>query len=310
MKSDFMIETRGLTRTFGKLVAVNALNLNVRRGSIHGFVGPNGAGKTTTMKMLIGSIRRTRGEGLVNGYAIGTLEARRSLGFAPEQPSFYEDMTAWDYLVYMAQLGGMKADAARRRAKELVDWLGLGDCHKSKVGAFSAGMKQRLSLGQAMAHQPQLLILDEPTANLDPDGRMALIDKLKELRRDVKITILISSHILPELEQLADSVTLIEKGRMVAEDSLRGLKENVTLNRHVLRVSKREAVLLGLQGQECLKEMTVDDDGTIHLTSSDFALLQASVMEAVAQAGADIDYFGREQASLQDVYRKTIGRDC
>ncbi len=250
VNGDLMIETKGLTKAFGKLVAVNGLDLNVRRGFIHGFVGPNGAGKTTTMKMLIGSIKSTRGEGHVNGYAIGTLEARKSLGFSPEQPSFYRDMTAWDYLVYMGRLGGMKT---RRRPEAGQRTLSTGwswrDYRTSKVGGFSAGMKQRLSLAQAMTHQPKLLILDEPTANLDPDGRMALIEKLRELRREQKITIFVSSHILPELEQLADTVTLIEKGRMVAEDSLRELKQKVTLNRYVLKVSKREAVVQALQGR-------------------------------------------------------------
>jgi len=309
MNSDLMIETKGLTRSFGKLVAVNGLNLNVRKGCIHGFVGPNGAGKTTTMKMLIGSIRSTGGEGFINGYPISSLEARRSLGFSPERPSFYGDMTAWDYLVYMGRLAGMKADAAQKRAKELIDWLELAKFRNSKVGRFSAGMKQRLSLGQSMTHQPQLLILDEPTANLDPDGRMSLTEKLRQLRQERNITIFVSSHQLLELEQLVDAVTLIEKGRTVAEDSVRDLKQSVTLNRYVLKVSKREVIVKALQDQACVQGMSVDDDGTIHLTSSNFAGLQAKVMEAVTSAGAEIEYFGKEQASLQDVYRQTMGRD-
>ncbi len=310
MNRGLMIETKGLTKVYGRLVAVDGLDLNVHRGLIHGFVGPNGAGKTTTMKMLVGSIKMTRGEGYVNGHPIGTLEARRSLGFAPEQPSFYKDMTAWDYLVYMARLGGMRTDTAQKRAREIIEWFGLGDCWKLQVGRFSAGMKQRLSLGQAMTHRPELLVLDEPTAHLDPDGRMSLIGRLRELRRDLKITIFVSSHILPEVEQLADTVTMIENGRIVTEDSLRSLKQKVTSNRYVIRVSRRKAVLQALQDKDCVQEIFVDDEGTIHLTSPDFVLLQAKVIEAVTQTGADIEYFGKEQASLQDVYRRTMGRDC
>ncbi len=308
VNSDLMIETAGLTKAFGKRVAVDRLNLKVRRGLIHGFVGPNGAGKTTTMKMLVGSIKNTGGYGYVNGYGIGTLDARRSLGFSPEKPAFYGDMTGWEYLVYMGRLGGMKQHAAQKRASELMSWLGLGDCCRSNIGRFSAGMKQRLSLAQAMTHQPQLLILDEPTANLDPDGRMALIEKLRELRRELKMTIFISSHILPELEQLLDTVTLIDNGRIVVEDSVQGLKQTVATHRYALRVSRRDEVLKALQGQES-GGVDSDDDGTIHLTSSNFVELQARVMEAVAEAGADIDYFGKEQATLQDVYRKKLGRD-
>jgi ABC-type multidrug transport system ATPase subunit len=209
----------------------------------------------------------------------------------------------------MGRLGGLKTDAAQKRAKELLDWLELAESHNSKVGRFSAGMKQRLSLGQAMTHQPQLLLLDEPTANLDPDGRMSLIEKLRQLRQEQNITIFVSSHILPELEQLADTVTLIEKGRMVAEDSLRDLKKRVTANRYVLKVSKREAIVKALQDEVCVQGMSVDDEGVMHLTSSDFAALQGKVIEAVTRAGAEMEFFGKEQASLQDVYRQTMGRD-
>ncbi len=309
MNGDLTIETKGLTKVFGRLIAVDGLNLKVRRGVIHGFVGPNGAGKTTTMKMLIGSIRSTRGDGRVNGFAIGTLDARKCLGFCPEKPAFYRNMSAWEYLVFMGRLGGMNRQASEKRAIDLIDLLGLGECYRSNVGTFSAGMKQRLSLAQAMTHRPQLLILDEPTANLDPDGRVALIERLRELRRELKISILISSHILPELEQLADTITMIERGRIVAEDSIQNLKHMVSANRYVLRVSRHHAVLQAVQGDECVETVFVDDDGTIHLISSNFTTLQARVLLAVAQVGANIDYFGREQATLQDVYRKTMGRE-
>jgi ABC-type multidrug transport system ATPase subunit len=170
-------------------------------------------------------------------------------------------------------------------------------------------MKQRLSLAQAMAHQPQLLILDEPTANLDPDGRMSLLEKLKQLSRDQNLTIFISSHILPELEQLVDAVTLIEKGRMVAEDSVQNLKQAVTLDHYLLKTSNNEAMLKALQGDASVQEMHLDDEGFVHLTSSDLAALQKRVIEAVTRSGALIEHFGREQASLQDVYRRTMGKD-
>ncbi len=309
MADDLMIETKGLTKAFGDLVAVNGLDLSVKKGRIHGFVGPNGAGKTTTMKMLIGSIRGTKGEAFINGHPVGSVEARRSLGYSPERPSFYWDMTAWDYLVYMSRLSGMNLDAAEKRTRELLIWLDLGRFYDAKVSGFSAGMKQRLSLAQAMAHQPQLLILDEPTANLDPDGRMSLMEKLKELSREQKLTIFISSHILPELEQLVDAVTLIEKGRMVAEDSVKNLKQAVTLDHYLVKTSNNEAILKALQGQACVQEMHLDEEGFIHLTSSDMAALQKMVMEAAMRSGALVEHFGREQASLQDVYRQTMGKE-
>ena len=171
-----MIEAKNLTKTFGDFTAVDGIDLMVRKGTIHGFVGPNGAGKTTTMKMLIGAISCTRGEGYIKGYEVGSITAKQLIGYSPEQPFFYKDMVASDYLVYMARICGMKRAEARNKALDLLNWLDLGDFSESKVGGFSAGMKQRLSLAQALIHEPELLILDEPTANMDPTGRMAILD--------------------------------------------------------------------------------------------------------------------------------------
>jgi len=311
MPNDVMIETRGLTKKYGKLVAVNSLDIKVQKGAVHGFVGPNGAGKSTTIKLLVGAIRRTSGEGFVKGYPIGSVDARRAIGYSPERPSFYKDWTAFDYLVHMAALSGLKTDEAERRSQELLDWLELSDFAKAKVGGFSAGMKQRLSIAQAMSHKPDLLVLDEPTANLDPDGRMSLLEKLKRLPQEQGVTIFISSHILSELEFLIDSVTLINKGRMVAEDSVKAMKEEISLNRFVLNTSNNEAVMKALQGHPSIQEMKLGNDGVIHISSQDMGKLQSAVMEAVTKTGSLLKYFGEEQVKLEDIYRSTMeqGKD-
>ena len=311
MPNDVMIETRGLTKKYGKLVAVNSLDIKVQKGAVHGFVGPNGAGKSTTIKLLVGAIRRTSGEGFIKGYPIGSVDARRAIGYSPERPSFYKDWTAFDYLVHMAALSGLKTDEAERRSQELLDWLELSDFAKAKVGGFSAGMKQRLSIAQAMSHKPELLVLDEPTANLDPDGRMSLLEKLKKLPQEQGVTIFISSHILSELEYLIDSVTLINKGRMVAEDSLKAMKEEISLNRFALNTSNNEAVMKALQGHPSIQEMKLGNDGVIHISSQDMGKLQSAVMEAVTKTGSLLKYFGEEQVKLEDIYRSTMeqGKD-
>jgi len=311
MPNDAMIETRGLTKKYGKLVAVNSLDVKVQKGAVHGFVGPNGAGKSTTIKLLVGAIKRTSGEGFIKGYPIGSVDARRAIGYSPERPSFYKDWTAFDYLVHMAALSGLKTDEAERRSQELLDWLELSDFAKAKVGGFSAGMKQRLSIAQAMSHKPELLVLDEPTANLDPDGRMSLLEKLKGLPREQGVTIFISSHILSELEYLIDSVTLINKGRMVAEDSLKAMKEEISLNRFALNTSNNEAVMKALQGHPSIQEMKLGNDGVIHISSQDMGKLQSAVMEAVTKTGSLLKNFGEEQVKLEDIYRSTMeqGKD-
>jgi len=311
MPSDAMIETRGLTKKFGKLVAVDSLDVKVQKGVIHGFVGPNGAGKSTTIKLLVGAIRRTSGQGFIKGYPIGSVDARRAIGYSPERPSFYKDWTAFDYLVHMAALSGIKTDQAERRSQELLDWLELSDFANAKVGGFSAGMKQRLSIAQAMSHKPELLVLDEPTANLDPDGRMSLLGKLKSLPREQGVTVFISSHILSELEFLIDSVTLINKGRTVAEDSVKVMKEEISLNRYVLNTSNNQAVMKALQGHASILEMKLGNDGAIHISSPDMGQLQSAVMEVVTKTGSLLKYFGEEQVKLEDIYRSTMdqGKD-
>jgi len=304
-----MIETKRLTKSFGKLVAVNNLDLKVKKGEIHGFVGPNGAGKSTTLKLLVGAIKCTDGEGIVGGYPLGSKEVRRLIGYSPERPAFYGDMIAWDYMVHMAGLSGMPIDRAEIKTHEILDWLELSDFIDTQVGGFSAGMKQRLSLAQAMIHEPELLILDEPTANLDPTGRISLLEKLKQLPHERSITIFISSHILSELEYLVDSVTFIDKGQAVIEDTVQQLKQDMSLNHYVLNTTNNEFVFKELQGKDSVQEITLDNDGIIHLLSDDMSVLQAVVMETVIRGEAMIKYFGKEQVKLEDIYRKTVGQD-
>ncbi len=306
MSADAMIETQGLTKKYGRLVAVDGLDLRVDRGAIHGFVGPNGAGKSTTIKLLAGAIRPTGGQGFIKGHPIGSVDARRAIGYSPERPSFYRDWTAFDYLVHMAALSGIRTAPAEARSRELLEWLELADFAGAKVGGFSAGMKQRLSIAQAMTHRPELLVLDEPTANLDPEGRMSLLEKLKGLPREQGVTVFISSHILSELEYLIDSVTLINRGRTVAEDSVKDMKEEMGLDRYVLNTSDNEAVMKALGGHPSVRGITRGPDGVIHISSPDMDQLQSAVMAAVTQTGSRLRFFGEEQVKLEDIYRSTM----
>jgi len=306
MDNNLMIETRELTKAFGDFVAVDGIGLKIREGSIHGFVGPNGAGKTTTIKMLVGAIRSTKGTGFIKGYPIGSVAARKVIGYSPEHPSFYGNMTALDYLIYMARVSGVERDTARKAA-ELLDWIELGRFVDTKVGGFSAGMKQRLSLAQALIHDPELLILDEPTANLDPTGRMTILDKLKQLSQERKVTVFISSHILSELEQLVDSVTLINRGQIAAEDSMEHLKKIFSQNHYLLKTSSNESVLEAMKTKAYLQESWLGADGFIHLISEDNTALKQGVMEALSQTRVLLEHFSQEEVTLESIYRRTMG---
>ena len=309
MDNGVMIQTRGLSKVFGSLAAVDGIDLEVARGGIHGFVGPNGAGKTTTMKMLIGALRSTGGQGRIGGHNIGSTDARALIGYAPEHPSMYDDMTAFDFLVYMARVCGVRMSEAIKRAEYLLEWLDLGGFGGQRPGKFSAGMRQRLCLAQALIHEPQLLILDEPTANMDPTGRISILDKLKQLSRERETTIFLSSHILSELEQVVDSLTMINKGRIVAQGSIGDLRKRFSEHHYLLKTLRNEAVLEILRTRECVQEGWIDTEDFIHLVSEDGAALRREIMQVVAECDTELEHISEERASLQSIYRKIIGME-
>lgn len=308
MNGQILIETQGLSKAYGKLVAVDSVGLLVGSGSAHGLIGPNGAGKSTLLRMLVGATRPSKGSGTIKEFALGSLEARRIIGYSMERPSFYEDMTAWDYLVYMATLSGLHVRKAQARADELLDWLELGSFWRAEIRGFSAGMKQRLSLAQAMMHSPELLILDEPTANLDPTGRLKILKKLKQLPVEYAVTILISSHILSELEYLVDYVTIMDGGRIIFQGDYRfGICR--TVHRFVLNTSDNVSVAAILSAEGSAEKVSIEDDAAIHLIGQDASSMQDAVLHAVNECRARVFLFGEEDSRLEYIYRTRVVED-
>ncbi|MFX1512332.1 MAG: ABC transporter ATP-binding protein [Promethearchaeota archaeon] len=212
-----VIETKNLTKFFGEKNVVYRLSMNVPKGGIFGFLGPNGAGKSTTIKMLTGLIRPSSGSASIFGLDTvrDHVPIMKRVGYLPEAPVAYGRMTPHHFLRYMARLHGMGLGEARQRAYDVLDFVGLGRMGETPFSNLSAGQKQRLGLANALIHDPELIILDEPTANLDPLGRVQLVKQLKMLVREYDRTILISSHILPEIERLCDFVGVISAGNLV-----------------------------------------------------------------------------------------------
>lgn len=218
-----MIDARNLTKRFGETTAVDGIDLVVEEGSVHGFVGPNGAGKTTTMQLLVGLLEPTDGAVTIAGEPPGSKAANERLGYSPQELPLHESMTGRRYLEYMGRAAGMDRNAVRDRAAELLEWLDLTDAATQRIGEYSGGMKRRISLAQAMIHEPDLLILDEPTTGLDPSGRQQIMDALRDLP-DEGITVFVSSHVLSELEQYVGTVTILRKGEIVTTDSIEGIQ--------------------------------------------------------------------------------------
>ncbi len=226
-----MIETRDLTKIYGDLYAVNRLNLRLERGDVFGFIGPNGAGKTTTMRILATLLNPTFGEAYVCGYSIynGAREIRRLIGYMPDFFGVYDDMTVIEYLEFFAAAYRIRPPKRRQICESVLELVDLAFKRDALVTNLSRGMTQRLGLARVLLHDPQVLLLDEPASGLDPRARIEVRNLLKRLREMGK-TILVSSHILPELADVCNKIGIIERGNMLVQGDVREVMKQVRVN--------------------------------------------------------------------------------
>ena len=227
-----IIEVKNLSKRFKELKAVDDLNINVFTGDVFGFLGPNGAGKSTTIRMLLTLISPTNGEIKIFGKSLkeSRIEILRKIGAIVEKPDFYGFLSAYKNLEILGKLS--RIESPKKRIMEVLELVGLDKRYKSKVKTFSHGMKQRLGIAQALLHDPELIILDEPTTRLDPQGMKEIRDLIIHLSKDQKKTIFLSSHILYEVEMVADRMIIINKGSTQVEGDVQGL-----LNKNNLKVT-------------------------------------------------------------------------
>ena len=237
-----IIEMRGLTKRYRQLTAVEELDLAVEEGAVFGFVGPNGAGKTTTMRILATLLRPTAGEAWVAGHSVvdERRAVRRAVGYMPDFFGVYGDMKVWEYLDFFAACYEIPAETRRQLVDDLLELVDLTHRREDYVDALSRGMKQRLCLARALAHDPQVLILDEPASGLDPRARIEIRELLRELQAMGK-TIFVSSHILSEIEEVCTHVGIIEEGHLVAVGTLDEMRK---------RIQAQRVVSIGLLGQD------------------------------------------------------------
>ncbi len=213
------VETHHLRKTYGQKVAVADLTLSVGEGEVFGFLGPNGAGKSTVVKMLVGLVRPTSGEAQLLGRPLGDVEAKRRLGFLPEQFRFHEWLRAEEFLDFHGRLCGLGRAERQRRTAETLEFVGLAARAPDRLRTFSKGMLQRIGIAQALIGDPSLVILDEPTSALDPIGRRDVRDLIRRLKGMGK-TVFLNSHLLSEIEMVCDRVAIIDRGRVVREGAL------------------------------------------------------------------------------------------
>lgn len=219
------ISIKGLTKDFSvtlrgvKLRAVDALDLEVAEGQVYGLLGPNGSGKSTTIKIILGLLEATVGEVRVFGVPAHKVEARRNVGYLPEAPYFYRYLSGRELVKFYARVCGVPSSKLKARVDEVIDWVGLSGAADRRVGTYSKGMLQRIGLAQALVHDPKLIVLDEPTAGVDPVGSAEMCELIVKLKQQGK-TVLITSHLLAQIEDVCDRVAILDRGKLIVEGSV------------------------------------------------------------------------------------------
>ena len=303
-----MIRIEKLAKRYGNVRALNGLDMQVEAGVVYGFLGPNGAGKTTTLRILSGLARSDGGQAWVMGQPVGLqgLGKRPIMGVLPEEPAFYPWMTPREYLRdFVAPLYNLNAKEAAGRTKEMLAEVGLDKVANRRIGGFSRGMRQRLGLAQALIQRPSILLLDEPVSALDPAGRREVLELIESLRG--RATILLSTHILADVERVCDTVGIINKGHMVLESDRQAL-----LDRYAMPIFEIEVENSVTDWSSPLSQLPVVDamqvDGRVaRLHVRDVHQAQRELLAALAQNGLLIRRFEITRPSLEDIFLKLTG---
>jgi ABC-2 type transport system ATP-binding protein len=316
----FVIETHDLSKAYKDVRALNNLNLRVKQGSIFGFLGPNGAGKSTTIKVLLGLIQPSSGQATIFGYDVQSngVEVRKRTGYLPQNPSYYDHMTARQIVRYTARFfyRGPK-DLIEARVQEMLELAGLEDKADRPVRGFSGGERQRLGIAQAQVNYPDLLILDEPAASLDPQGRHDVLEVMERLRKYT--TIFYSTHILDDVQRVSDTVAILNRGSLIAEAPIGDLlaDDGCSTMYDITLKSETEAALAVAQhrvsGQPWVKHLTMTaEDGQAHwqvnVTDVDAAeeLLLPLILE---DTRLKVKHFGRKTYNLEEVFLDLVRKE-
>ncbi len=300
-----LVETQQLTKKYGERTAVDALNLTLEEGEIFGLLGPNGAGKTTTILMLLGLTEPTEGTATVAGFnpQRDGLKVKRIVSYLPENVGFYEDISALANLRYTAELNRIRRKEAEELIEEALEEVGLADRAFDKVGTYSRGMRQRLAIADVLIKRPRLAFLDEPTLALDPDGVNQMLELILKLRRERGMTILLSSHLLEQVQRICDRIGIFVKGKMVALGGIEELGMQLSNNGgRVVEIGAEplsEDLIKALRAIKGVK--AVERSQKLLLVSSDKEL-RPELATAVAAAGAKLHHLRLQTVSLEQIY--------
>lgn len=304
-----MIEIENLTKSFGKTKAVDGLSLKIEDGGLYGFVGPNGAGKTTTMKIISGLLQADLGSVTING--IDTVKnvkkIRSMIGYVPDFFGVYDNLKVLEYIEFFASAYNIVGRGAERKCYRLLNELGLSDKLEFFVDDLSRGQKQVLCLARALIHEPEILILDEPTSGMDPKSRIEIRNLLKRLNGEGK-TIVISSHILHEISELVTGLAVIEEGRVVMSGSIEGIERKMHIeNPIIIKVEDGADIAAGiLKEEESVVNLTITEDDEFYVSYNGSEEEEGYLLKKLIEAGVLISSFSRRGHDLESVFIKIM----
>jgi ABC-2 type transport system ATP-binding protein len=309
---DIVLQTEGLTKRYGDLVAVNDLSLQVLEGEVLGFLGPNGAGKTTSISMMCGLLKPDAGRVLVHGQLIagGSASVRARVGMCPQEIVLWSHLTCIEQLQFIGEMYGVNRRKARQRGDRLLEELGLAEKRDKQARTLSGGMQRRLNLALALVHDPDIVVLDEPEAGLDPQGRVAVRAYIKHLARDK--TVILTTHNMDEADRLADRVAIIDHGELLVLDTPQALKRSVgegdvlEIALHGDEASQRQALgaLSDLDGQATVTAT----DSTLHVRARNAVSLLPRIVDTLKAAAVPFGEVRLRQNTLEDVFIHLTGR--
>ncbi|MFQ6025886.1 MAG: ABC transporter ATP-binding protein [Dehalococcoidia bacterium] len=304
---DLMIQASNLTHYYGPQPAIEDVNFGVRKGEILGFLGPNGAGKTTTMRILTGFMPPTRGQVTLGGFDVveDSLEVRRRVGYLPETVPLHTEMNVTSYLKYMGTLRAMNSRAIKSRIDDVIDVCRLGDYHKTIIGKLSKGFRQRVGIAQAILHEPDVLVLDEPTIGIDPIQVVETRRLIQDLGKQQ--TVVLSSHILPEVSMICERVLIIHQGRIAAEDTPDNLAQRWQGVEHLEvevggPVSEVLPVLRRIPGVSAVEHRSLQGREVYTVRAQEGEDLRDEISRAVVSKGWSLLSMNMVGMSLEDIF--------
>lgn len=301
------VEIKDLHFSYGKLKALDGVDLSLPPGAI-GLLGPNGAGKSTLLRILLGFLKPDRGEGRVLGYNIKTQQKmiRRYVGYMPEDDCLITHIDAVAFTSYLGELSGMPRQEAMKRAHEVLFYVGLEESRYRNLETYSSGMRQRLKLAQALVHDPKLIFLDEPTSGLDPHGRQEILELIMDISSKKDIQVLMSSHILSDIEAVCSYVLILNKGKVANQGDLQALKQ-LDYSLYELKVKgETERFVNTLRAMEWRVEETEDGMLKVYMPPGESP---QEIFRVADAGGHQVRHFVKSQTSLEDLFAEVVGVD-